>query len=243
MNWKCPEEDNANMINDRLMDLYKAYYGNNIKSIVYCGVVDEVTYMSVYPRIVFILREPHSSDTGWSLTNGLRRNVENGLRGMSLEADYMYTWRQAGVWAYSIINGFNSYDVLKSDFFVAKGLQAIGMTNIKKTGGGASSNLREISFYANKEKDLWQKELEIMNPHLVICGSTYQDVQQNLGLDELNLANIDGKPYSYSVSGAGHGNCVIIDFWHPGTRRNREYILNHLKVLIDKLKGKGLLQS
>jgi hypothetical protein len=228
------------MINETLIRLYKDYYGDKFDDIIQCGIVDEETYLSVYPKIVFLLREPHTEETGWSIPSGLSRNVEKGLKGEPLEKGYMYTWRQAGVWAYSIIHGFDNYSVLKSDIHVAKGLQAIGMTNLKKTGGGASSNLREISYYARNEKDLWQRELEIMNPNLVICGSTYQDVQKNLGLDEHDLAKIDGKPYSYSVYGASQGQRVIIDFWHPGIRGNRDHILNHLRILIDRLKGKGL---
>jgi hypothetical protein len=115
------------------------------------------------------------------------------------------------------------------------------MTNLKKTGGGATSNRRQISLYAAKERGLWQRELEIMNPDLVICGSTYQDVQDNLSLEEKSLAKIDGKLYSYSITNSGLGQQVIIDFWHPGCRRKREYILNHLRILIDRLKDEGYL--
>ena len=155
----------------------------------------------------------------------------------------MHTWRQAGVWAYSIVYGFDSYSVLKKDIYVARGLQAIGMTNLKKTGGGAISELREISYYAVKEKELWQKELELMNPDLVICGSTYQDVQKNLGFDKLFLSKIDGKPYFYSVGTIGKKQYAILDFWHPALRKPRENTLSHLKVLISELKRKSFLQD
>ena len=214
-------------------------YHNNIP----CGVVDEETYINIYPKIVFILREPHSDEIGWSMQKGLKRNVEKGLEGKSLEVGYMYTWRQAGVWAYSIVYGFDRYSVLKKDIYVAKGLQAIGMTNLKKTGGRASSNLREISRYAAKEKVLWENELNIMNPDLVICGGTYQDVRKNLNLDKLLLSKIDGNSYSYSVAKIGQKQCILLKFWHPAIRKSRENTLNHLKVLISELKRKSFLQD
>lgn len=231
----------ASVINSKLENLYRTYYGDSYANNIPCGVVDEETYANIYPKIVFILREPHSDEIGWSLQKGLKRNVEKGLKGISLEKNYMYTWRQAGVWAYSIVYGFDSYSVLKKDIYVAKGLRAIGMTNLKKTGGKASSNLNEISYYATKEKELWQKELEIMNPDLVICGSTYQDVQRNLGLDKLLLFKIDGKTYFYSVGTIGLKQYIILDFWHPALRKSRENTLSDLKLLISELKHKGFL--
>jgi hypothetical protein len=105
----------GNMINARLMDLYKSYYGDRLNSIIPCGVVDEETYTAVFPKIVFILKEPHSDETGWSITKGLRRNVKKGLKNLPLEKGYMYTWRQAGVWAYALIYGSGRYQVLKKD--------------------------------------------------------------------------------------------------------------------------------
>jgi hypothetical protein len=153
----------------------------------------------------------------------------------------MATWRQTGVWAYSIIYGFDNYTNLNEDWFVAKGLQAIGMTNLKKTGGGPTPSLGEISTFASKEKDLWQREIEIMNPDLLICGGTYSDVQENLGLPKYELAKISGQPHYYSVHEAQyreHGH-VILDFWHPAIRKSRDDILRHLETLINELRAKG----
>jgi hypothetical protein len=70
-----------------------------------------------------------------SCVDGLRRQVNLGLNGYSFEKDYACTWAQAGVWAYAIHYGSKSYREFKKPVFMVKGLQTIGMTNLKKTGG------------------------------------------------------------------------------------------------------------
>jgi len=231
------------MINERLDSLYKDYYGDRINDIIPCGVVDEQVYLKVYPKIVFLLREPHAGKAGFTIPNGLRRNVEKGLRNERLERGYMYTWRQAGVWAYAIINGFDRYETLRKDVYVVKGLQAIGMTNLKKTGGGASSNPKQISHFAKKETTLWLKELDTMRPDIIICGNTYHDVIDNLGLEKILLVNKDRMPYYYSILYLGAVQTIILDFWHPNNRNKRNYNLSILSILIDRLKEKGLLRN
>lgn len=114
--------------------------------------------------------------------------VKQMLNNGKFDRGYQYTWRQAGVWAYSIINGFKPYSVLKKNTFVARRLQCIGMTNLKKTGGGATANRSKISQSAKADVGLWKRELEIMNPDLVICGGTYRDIVNNLNLKSLMVS-------------------------------------------------------
>jgi len=235
------------MINERLDSLYMDYYGDRINDIIPCGVVDEETYSSVYPKIVIILREahmrtPYQIESRWTIPKGLKRNADMGLNNLSMERKYMYTWRQAGVWAYAIINGFDTYQVLRSPSPVAQGLKCIGMTNLKKTGGKASSNWQEISYHAKQDKELWQRELEIMNPDLILCGGTYRDVTSNLGLERYLLHKDLDKSYFYSIHNMNGKQSVILSFWHPNNRRNRNDNLSVLSILISKLKEEGLLQ-
>jgi len=234
------------MINEQLISLYKSFYGDTYDSIIPCGVVDEETYASVYPKIVMILREvhmrtPYQIEYKWTIPKGLKRNADMGLNNLPMERKYMYTWRQAGVWVYAIINGFDTYQVLRRPSYVAQGLKCIGMTNLKKTGGKASSNWQEISYHAKQDKELWQRELEIMNPDLILCGGTYSHVVSNLGIERNLLYKADGKGYHYSLFKANGKQSIILSFWHPACRRNRESILTHLKILIYKLKEKGYL--
>lgn len=224
------------MINQELEQLYKEFYGDRRKDIIACGVVDEEIYLRTKPKIVFVLREPHTDETGFTIPNGLRRQVEKGLSGKPLEPGWMYTWRQAGVWAYAILYGFDSYRKIRKDICVAKGLQAIGMTNLKKTGGGATSNLSSIRESASRELDLWRNELLIMSPELIICGNTYREVVDSLGLDKILLSKHEETPYYYSEWKLGDEPIIILDFWHPNNRKNRNENLAILQKLIGQLR-------
>jgi len=239
-------EVNLKLINERLNKLYQDYYGNKYSDIVCCGVVDEEAYNNAKLKVVFILKEPNSDEGEWSIPIELNRNITNYFsRGIPLEEDFMKTWRQAGVWAYSIINGFNKYDALSEDDFVAKGLRMIGMTNLKKTGGNSISIEREIKYHAAKDKPLWTREIEIMNPDLLICGGirkTYENVTKNLALQNNILDTIKGRDYHYSIYQVDSRQHIILDFWHPNNRENRDNVLYHLRLLMEKLRGKNLLK-
>lgn len=230
------------MINEELEKLYTQYY-YDVREIIRCGVVDEEAYLASKPRIVFVLREPHTGETGWSIPEGLRCQVQRGLMGLPFKKGYAYTWVQAAVWSYAIHNGFKGYHELRRPLFKAKGLQAIGMTNLKKTGGGAASDTEAIRQHAKTEYDLWRQELGIMAPDLVICGNTYYDVVDNLKLVKVPLLRHKGVLYFYSLWDSGTHKTIILRFWHPARRGNRAETLKLLEQLIDKLQEKELFAT
>ncbi|GEM_PF-2395648 len=238
------------MINDDLDKLYKYYYKNECSNIIRCGVIDESIYSSVKPKILFILKEANSPEGGnWSIPHELNKTISDYYSiGISLLASFMISWRLVGVWAYSIIYGFNTYSLLKDDKYVAKGLQAVAMTNLKKTGGNAGSSWSKISRHASSDFNLWKQEIGIINPDLIICGHTYDLVQTNLGLPKCELVSIAGKPYYYSVHDNNGKQIPIIDFWHPNIKNSTTYCissrqdtLDHLQKITCELKLKKLL--
>ena len=236
------------MINEQLLTLYRDFYGDRISEVIPCGVVDETVYSRVYPRIVFILREahmrtPYNIKSEWTLPKGISRNVDIGLTGKPMELKYMRTWKQAGVWAYAIIHGFDTYNKLKKDICVAKGLQAIAMTNLKKTGGAAASKWREIRDHAVQDKSLWQRELEIMNPDLIICGGTYGHVTRVLELQSYPLYEDNSRKYRYSTIDINSKQCIVLDFWHPNNRRNRQSNVDVLRKLMELIQKAELLEG
>ncbi len=227
------------MINEKLHELYMQYYGNDYdKKIIPCGVVDEDVYSTLRPRIVFILKEPHTSRTGWTIPGGLKRNADRGDSGF--EKGYAYTWNQAGVWAYAIHHGFKSYQELCSPLLIAEGVRAIGMTNLKKTGGGAAAFTKRIKNCARSDASLWRQELELMDPELIICGRTYSHVVSNLMLKSEKLLEDKGKPYYCAWWEINGHEAVILQFWHPACRKNRTELLELLQRLIQRMKEGGM---
>ena len=238
------------MVNQALDSLYRSHFGSECDTIVRGGIVDEQVYRNTRPRIVFLLKEPNEPNPkqcGWSMPEELHKTIRNySSANAPLDPGLMCTWRQAGVWAYSIIYGFDSYSALKNDRFVAKGLQAVGMINLKKTGGRSRVDEKEISRFAAQQKELWQKEIELTAPDLIICGKTYEDVKKNLGLERWKLGVVNDQLYYYSIYEVPDVKCVILDFWHPlvsstRTAKSRDALQQHLKYLVHALKEKELL--
>ncbi len=224
------------LINDRLEVLYKNYYGENYPNIVRCGVVDEVKYLSKKPRICFVLKETHSSENGWSLPLSLRRNVDNGM-----ETKFSYTWVQAGIWAYAIHNGFNEYQQLNKPDIIREGLGSIAVINLKKTGGSARAIPEQIADSSQAEVSLWQSELEIIDPELIICGKTFKNVCDNLNLPTEKLLEHNGKNYYYAQYEVNEHRSVVLQFWHPACRKPRADTLELFGKLVRELRLKQLL--
>ena len=226
------------MINEDLEILYNNYYGENKIIPCRCGVASEKEYLLSNPKIVFALKEPHTSKSEINITSGLERQIIRGLKGRSFERGWSYTWVQAGIWAYAIHNGFKSYQELRKPLYEAQGIQTIGMINLKKSGGGPSAIRNVISKRAKIEAALWKKELEIMHPDLIICGNTYNDIVENLVLPKIPLLKTKDFYYHYSKWNYGDNTSILLQFWHPGRRGDRDQTLKTLNLLIDGLKKK-----
>ncbi|EIM08439.1 hypothetical protein A1A1_00943 [Planococcus antarcticus DSM 14505] len=110
---------------------------------------------------------------------------------------------------------------------ITDGLLSIATTNIKKTGGAGQSNLKEIKEHARFNKALWMKEIEIMNPDIVICGGTFSIIQEILGFD---VTEFD--------SGANIGKYedrLFIDFNHPMYRISPKLFYAYFKETMQTL--------
>jgi len=235
------------MINGQLAELYAQYYHEHYnddykKKIIICGVVDEEAYLRSNPRIVFVLKEPHTDRVGFSIPERLNANVNRGSKGF--EKSWGYTWNQAGIWAYAVHNGFKSYDELRKSAIIAEGVRTIGMTNLKKTGGGPVAIPRQIKDAARTDVNLWRRELEIMDPELIICGRTYKNITSNLGTGCNNrLPEINGRTYHYALWEINGHKTVILEFRHPANRKNRDETLELLRQLMKSLGDAELIRT
>jgi len=225
-------------MNEDLETLYNKYYGKKQNIPCRCGVACENEYLLSNPKIVFALKEPHTSKSEINITSGLERQIKRGLKGRSFERGWSFTWVQAGIWAYAIHNGFRSYQELRKPLYEAQGIQTIGMINLKKSGSGPSAIKNVISKRAKIEAVLWKKELEIMHPDLIICGNTYNDIVENLILPKIPLLKTKDFFYHYSKWNYGDNTSILLQFWHPGRRGDRDQTLKTLNLLIDGLKKK-----
>jgi hypothetical protein len=90
-------------------------------------------------------------------------------------------------------------------------LRSSAVVNIKKSKGKTTSALEDIERYARRDKPSIQQQIELIKPDVVICGNTWQFVE-NWWPDKKSI--YDG---TWKVR-----QVVFIDFWHPSAFRVSE---------------------
>lgn len=157
---------------------------------------------------MFVLKEAYGTD--WhdnTLVTWLRRDHPNSR-----------IWSRVARWVYGIDNTTKDHIeryVPQLDEVVHKQcLDEIAVVNLKKSDGNSSSKYDEIAKYARKDKEIIKREIELIDPKIVICGSTFsillREVYDSYSLKEDNPSdnwyyylNLDGKTRLY------------IDYYHP----------------------------
>lgn len=226
------------MVNQRLSRLYETYFGEEVTRIVPCGVVDDEAYSLNRPRLVVLLKEVNSRQSGWSLPEFVRRQATYASEGKSYR---WRTWKTVGLWSYGIHNGFPPFSEIARDrSAVATGLRSIGITNLRKAPGGASANMRVVTEAALESRELLRRELEIMSPDVVICGNTFQPIVKALGLTSRTLLRHSGTWHRYSVCQLNGHPIVLLDMCHPQASIRRKETYSLLQDMAEELGKLGL---
>lgn len=216
------------MIQEKLNKLYgnRKYKEEHFVS---GGLVNEVLYKECNPKIAILLKEPNDpeNDQGkrknWSLTQSINDCIMN----MSIPR----MWQVSGIWSYAATSRYFPYfSKINRPEISAKGLEVIGITNLKKSGGGsqASSKVAEI---AERDKLLWTEELKIMGPQIVLCGGTYWTIKPILGFKDKKL----DCGLHCSTKENNELSSLIVEFYHPGYRVKHALMYSHLKELFSEL--------
>jgi len=166
--------------------------------------------------MLFLLKEPNSPhDIGWSIPGELQKQV----RSAEFATGFPTTWRAGGKWSYAIHHFWPSREWPKwyelGDKESLEGVAQLAMTNLKKTGGTGEANQRTVAEYARKTKDIWTRELEIMDPQLILCCGTYWIVAHSLNVEIRKLVDEAGTAFYYSGLPVNGHLSLVVDFRHP----------------------------
>ena len=219
-----------NNINEQLNCLYQR---NEIESkqLVKGGLINEDVYLASKIKVVSLLKEPNDPPKdgkeveNWSLPEYLKKNI-----------DYKHfkvrqMWKIIGTWIYAMQNQFFYYSDIYNNSNDIEGLKYLGVTNLKKSGGGANSNNNIIYENAKRSKKLWTEELKIMAPDIVMCAGTYGIIRKIIGLPN----------NQWMKSGVRWGLCselpkmLFVDFYHPAYRVRPYMMYAYLKEAFKEL--------
>lgn len=204
-------------INDELSALYNKW--NQFGHFVPGGVVNEQNYQKSKIKILMLLKEVNDTKQNkWTLVDHLNKQIDNNK--------YRQIWKNVGTWIYGAQNNFPEYQIAKKN--VGEGLSYVATTNLKKTGGKGSSISEEIESYARETKELWTKEITIINPDFVICGGTFPLVKQILDMNAYTAGS--------GAKAATGLNTTFVDFFHPAYRISPKIMYAYFKETITYIK-------
>lgn len=210
-------------IYQKLSALYTNWQLTHPGHFVQGGVVDEEMFDRSEVKLLFLLKEVNDTEQkeDWSLVQLIQDQMQ--------EMTFYQIWKTIGLWSFGLQQGFPHYQTLtyRQDLHIADGLREIAIINLKKSGGGGVSNYEEIKEHAEKNKELWMKEIEIIHPDVVVCGGTFSIIQEILGFE--------ATPCGSGVLTGKALNTLFIDFYHPMYRISPKVLYAYFKETMQSL--------
>lgn len=132
------------------------------------GIVDESQFENASPRVLFVTKEP----------NNLEQTPGDFRSWWKYELKCGFTYRIAE-WSYGLLNNFPPYDeIWKRPGGKAKAsLSQIAFMNIKKCGGRGNSTWTCMMEHVRAGQQFIKRQIEIIDPHIIVCGLTWCDVR------------------------------------------------------------------
>lgn len=231
-------------------DIIKEYYENDvivkkIKPVVYDGIVNEDLYRNEPNPTLFLLKDANPDARE---DEGGNANVCKDLYETANEKDEhkirlsASTWRNVCRWTGFMKSEINcEADCLKNDEFdvlnMHKYLNYIAVVNIKKTFGKGVNNDKnkydkELKDAVNNYYDLISKEINLIDPKIIICGGTFDYILPYYFKDKKErksaIKTLSSGCKYFVISEEGK-NRIFLDFKHPGCRIDHKILFAYFK--------------
>ena len=204
----------------------------NQQDMIYDGIVDIDRYLSISPKILWILKEPYDDfdkdgkpcGGGWSITKHILACAEkSGDKAPFAPIAYV---------TYAVFNNFLKYsemDYVSEDPKIWESLKNIAYINVSKFPAKTTSDMEIIASYFHKYRDLLNKQIEAINPDIVIAGNIlhlfYEDF--NLTRQDLKSGGIDKTAEFCQKDGR-----LFINAYHPSFRGSKQAYVDDLVAII-----------
>lgn len=182
------------------------------------GVFDPERFLSAKYKILWILKEPYDQfdedgvpfGGGWHLKEAIlpKNSITEFTGGRNTFEPMIYV-------SWGILNGFtlwNDMEYVNNDPDMLEALKSIAYINVKKLPGYTSSSYSVISEAYQNHKDILLRQIHIIDPDIIIGGSTL-----HLFLNDLKLSPND-KVMNKNLDCYIRGNKIYIDAYHPAQR-------------------------
>jgi hypothetical protein len=200
-------EKNA-LLNELFEEWLREYKQNGIKTEGFSkdGIINEDRFEEADNRILFVLRETNNFPSSNDYQGDLRRFLNETLK--------YQIWCTVGRWAYWLLNDFPAYHSNVNVSVIHGTLRQTAVLNLKKLTGDSVSDLDEINETSHRDRIFIKKEVEIIDPQVIVACGTWSHLVWLLDLEDLPLE--EKPPFSYT----NHRLCLCTR--HPVRANDRE---------------------
>lgn len=181
------------------------------------GIVNPYKWFESERRVMFLLKEAYHGATyeynEYDLAEDLYKNGP---------WDKDNIWNRVAEWANGLIKCEKDYLPPYRGLSKEKAnkiIQKIAVVNIKKSDGKPNSEWEEIEKYADDDKEKLYKQIELIDPTIIVCGFTFGALKKVISESEIKHAVEEKKNGIFTW-----GNRVIIDYYHPA---------NHFPIVLN----------
>lgn len=172
------------------------------------GVVNLNVWEKQDKRIAFLLKEAYGDNSEWDLKEMLR-----------VKSPWSSIWRRVAEWTYGIqnttVDKIAKYEPEKISMEENNMLlNQIAVFNLKKSGGEPQSNPNEIKAYANADRIEIKRQLELINPDIVVCGNTMSALNQIYDCS-IKTESSHNDNWYYFTNVIGGKKRLVLDYYHP----------------------------
>lgn len=170
------------------------------------GIINEKAFEQnpAGKKILFIAKEPNAGK--WD-QDGSRSFLDewNG------EQPPAYPFAQRlSEWAFGIIHDFPPYESIENKLSY---LKRIAFMNVKKSGGGAFTDNKEMYRIVKPQCPFILKEVDIIQPDIIVAGISFAD-----DLIEDIFGKVEFVSSGYNVGIGRYKAAKVINFYHPSGR-------------------------
>lgn len=210
------ESDELDILMEEWQEYERNRLGNEFKYFINDGFIDKKAWMNqTGVKICYFLKEAYhdeNNDTPEHVLNWIRNCIKDkGPKGM---------WKKVSTWTQAIKSAelleIPVYNYKEIDTNCKKRTREIAFVNIKKSNGLSHSDSEELLKLVEDKQtaEYLKKELEIINPDIIVCGNTFKYLQKILG-NELTGENPNEKYFAFWK------DKIIINYYHPSSRTSQ----------------------
>lgn len=179
------------------------------------GIIDVEKYLEAPVKILWVLKEAHSTDDSIS---DMREAIATLREGNTIAPGWGKTFKPIVYSIYGAFNDMNWLDIpdINGNPEVLDCIKSTAYINVKKYAGGAQAIDKEVSNFYNEYSDLLNEQIDIINPDVIIFGGTMKYFNAESFLRYGNKTfNDESESHLQKYL---YGNKLLLSTLHPNNR-------------------------